>query len=245
MWVYEYMKNKKKSILIITVAVIITLLTAYICYKFVPLLSSLNNPEKQEEFKNFIEGLGWKGWLIMLGIQVLQIFVAFIPGEVVEILSGLLYGPFFGLIICLIGIAIGTILIYYTVKLFANKYVEKLKDKLQTYSFLNNPKKIHLYFFILFLIPGIPKDIFIYLVPFLPIKLSTFILVSCFARIPSILSSNIVGSSLASGNYLVSIIVFSVFAILGIIVILFNDKIMSAFKKDHDKELNNIDNVEN
>lgn len=239
------MKNKKKIIFIISISVIFLLITGYLCYKFIPFLSSLKNPENQEIFKNKIESLGWKGYLAMLGIQILQIFVAFIPGEVVEILAGILYGAFGGLLICIIGIILASILIYYTVKLFANKYTIKLKDKLKTYSFLNSPKKIHLYFFILFIIPGIPKDIFIYLVPFLPIRLTTFLLISSFARIPSILSSTIVGNSLATGDYIISIIIFSVFAIIGIFAILFNDKIISLFKKDNTNNLNNVNNLEN
>ena len=236
------MSKKRKITLLIIIATIFLALVIFASYKLIPLISSLRNPQTQENFKNFIENLGWKGYLIMLFVQVLQIFIAFIPGEIIEILSGILFGAFGGLLLCLIGIVIGTIAIYYTVKLFANKYIEKYKDKLVTYSFLNNPKKIHLYFFILFLIPGIPKDIFIYLVPFLPIRLTTFLLVSVFARIPSILSSTIVGNSLMNGNYATSIIIFFSFALIGIFVILFNDKILSLFKKNSEKNLNNMEN---
>lgn len=232
--------NKKTKIALITVTSLLLLaIIVFICYSVFPLFTSLKSTQNQEKLKVFIENLGWKGWFIMLFIQVLQIFIAFIPGEIVEIVSGILFGPIGGLILCLLGIAIGTIAIYYTVKLFANKYIEKYKDKLTTYSFLNNPKKIHIYFFILFLIPGIPKDIFIYLVPFLPIKLSTFIIISLFARIPSILSSTIVGNSLINGNYLLSIIVFCSFALIGTLVIIFNDKILSLFKKNSEKNLDN------
>ena len=239
------MKNKKKTIALICIATLIIAIIIYACIKLIPLLVSLNNTSNQETFKQKIQDLGWKGWLLVLIIQILQVFIAFIPGEIVEILSGILYGTFGGLLICLSGIVIASILIYYTVKLFASKYIVKYKEKLKTYSFLNSPEKIHLYFFLLFLIPGIPKDIFIYLVPFLPIKLSTFLIVSTFARIPSILSSTIVGNSLMKGNYIISIIVFSVFALIGIFAILFHDKILSLFRKDHSKELNNKDTIEN
>lgn len=239
------MKNRKKTIALIFIAIIIVLSAIYASYKLIPLLGSLNDTEIQETFKQKIQNLGWIGWLVVLLIQILQVFIAFIPGEIVEILSGILYGTFGGLLICLIGMTIASVLIYYTVKLFANKYIEKYKDKLKTYSFLNSPEKIHVYFFILFLIPGIPKDIFIYLVPFLPIKLSTFLIVSIFARIPSVLSSTIVGNSLMAGNYIVSIIVFSSFAVIGILAILFHNKILNLLKKDHSKQLNNKDTIEN
>jgi len=224
------MSNKNKY-LIVCLSVIFILLTIYACYKLIPLFIALKEPANQESFKEYIENLGWMGWITILTIQVLQIFIAFIPGEIVELLAGILYGPLGGLLICLLGILIGSILIYYTMKLFANKYIVKYKEKLKTYSFLSDPKKIHIYLFILFLIPGLPKDIFIYLVPFLPIKFYSFLIVSLIARIPSVLSSTIVGSSLVEGNYLTSIIIFSIFLVLGVLGILFQDKIFSSFKR--------------
>lgn len=234
------MKNsKKKNFLLISLLIIFLVIVIYVCYKLLPLIISLKEEENQQRFKNYIERLGWKGWLTVLAIQVLQIFIAFIPGEIVELLSGILYGALGGLIICLLGIIIGSILIYYTMKLFANKHIVKYKEKLKNYSFLNNPKKINIYLFLLFLIPGLPKDIFIYLAPFLPIKFITFLIVSTIARIPSILSSTIVGGALIEGNYLTSIIIFSIFLILGIIGILFNDKIISLFSKNNKKINNN------
>ena len=75
------------------------------------------------------------------------------------------------------------------VKLFAKKYMIKLQEKLKQYDFLNNKKKVAIYLFIIYLIPGIPKDIITYLVPFLPIGFLPFIAVTSIARIPSIISS--------------------------------------------------------
>lgn len=129
-------------------------------------------------------------------------------------------------------------------KLFANKYILKYREKLKTYNFLKDAKKINIYLFILFLIPGLPKDIFIYLSPFLPIRFSNFLVISSIARIPSILSSTIVGSSLIEGNYLTSIIIFVSFAILGILGILFKDKIIFLFAKNN-KKTNNSNTLEN
>lgn len=237
-------KNNKKTFLIIFSLVIILILTIYICYKLIPLFTALKEKENQQKFQNYIEGLGWKGWFTVLIIQILQIFIAFIPGEIVELLAGILYGAAGGLLICLLGIALGSLLIYYTMKLFANKFIIKYREKLKTYNFLNNPKKINIYLFILFFIPGLPKDIFIYLSPFLPIKFIDFLIISCTARIPSILSSTIVGSSLIDGNYLTSIIIFSIFAILGVMGILFSDKIISLFSKNN-KRINSNDKLEN
>lgn len=238
------MKKNKKWFLIFLI-ILFSSITIYACYKLIPLMFSLRNPQAQENFKNYINEMGWKGWWMVLLLQVLQIFIAFIPGEIIEILSGVLYGTVGGLFLCLLGIFIGSILIYYTIKLFANRNLSKYKEKLKTYNFLKNPKKIHIYFFLIFLIPGIPKDIFIYLVPFLPIRFVSFLIISLIARIPTILSSTIIGNSFVNGNYLLSLVIFSVFAVLGILGILFHDKIIKLFKKDNNKSLNNNNIMEN
>lgn len=236
------MNKTKRNIFIIIISILTLLAAGYLAYKIIPLFSSLKSIETQQKLEKYILDKGWKGWGLLLIIQILQIFIAFIPGEIVEIVSGLLYGPIGGLFICLLGILLGSLLIYYTVKLLAKSNLNKYKSKLQSYTFLNNPKKIHIYLFILFLLPGIPKDIFIYTAPFLPIEFTNFLIISLVARIPSILSSTIIGNSLMEGNYLTSIIVFSTFALIGIIVILFKDKLFNIFKKHEDKDTNTIEN---
>ncbi len=232
------MKNKKKLVFTSALIILVIVLLGYACYKLIPLLISLKEHENQVKFTNYIQGLGLKGILTILVIQVLQIFIAFIPGEIVELLSGILYGPLGGLVICLLGVIIASLLIYYTMKMCASKYIDKYREKLKTYKFLNNPKKIKIYLFILFFIPGLPKDILIYLAPFLPIKFTSFLIISSIARIPSILSSTIIGSSIIEGNYLTSIIIFVIFAILGSIGLIFSDKIINTFSK-RDKGIEN------
>lgn len=238
------MKISKKRIIVILLSIVSLTLIALASLKLIPFFISLKDPKKQEIFKTYIINLRWKGWLTILVIQILQIFIAFIPGEIVELLSGMIYGSLGGLLICLLGILIGSILIYYTINIFYCYSLDKYKEKLKNYNFLNDPKKINLYFFILFIIPGIPKDIFIYLVPFLPIKLTSFLIISLIARIPSILSSTIVGSSLIKGNYATSIIIFILFTILGITGILLSDKIISLFTKKSN-HINSNDNIAN
>ena len=95
------MKNKGLKIFSFIVFLIaIGLLTAIA----IPLMRNYNNPA---QFKATIDDLGTWGLPAMLFIQLAQIVVALIPGEVVEFVAGTLYGWFWGTIFCLVGIAIG------------------------------------------------------------------------------------------------------------------------------------------
>ncbi|MEG1028002.1 MAG: VTT domain-containing protein, partial [Oscillospiraceae bacterium] len=144
-------------------------------------------------------------------------------GEFVEIISGLLYGTVGGYLICTVGMIIGTVIIYYTVKSLGYSAInKKLGDgKLSKFKFLNDANKIELLVFILFFIPGTPKDLLTYFMPFVKIKASKFFFLSTIARIPTIVSSTFAGSSISQGKWGQTVLVFvaiGVFSIAGIIV---------------------------
>ena len=160
----------------------------------------------------------------MLGIQVLQIVVAFLPGEPIEIIMGVLYGSFGGLFTCLFGILLGSMIVYVLTKLIGIPFVKLFidLDDLKKYKFLNDSKRLDLTVFILFFIPGTPKDALTYLAPFLPIKAKRFFLIATIARIPSVITSTILGHELIEGNYTNAIIVFVITALISIGGILFH-----------------------
>jgi uncharacterized membrane protein YdjX (TVP38/TMEM64 family) len=116
-------------ILIALFLVVVLAISIYACIKLVPLLNSLSNEENLLKFKEYIDSLGFVGILMFLGIQIAQVFIAFIPGEIVELMAGLLYGTWGGLALCLIGNFIGSFMIYCVVKLFAQKYMIKYQEK--------------------------------------------------------------------------------------------------------------------
>ena len=228
----------KKTYFTIVISIIIILLIVIACIKLLPFILSLKDETTRINFENYIDGLGVKGVLLVLLIQILQVFIAFIPGEIVELLAGFLYGTWGGLAICLLGNLIASLLIFSLVKFLAKNHLNNFQDKLKQYSFLNNKKKIALYLFIIYLIPGLPKDIFNYLAPFLPINFWIFILVTSIARIPSIISSTYSSYSILNSNYTMAIIISIIFAVLAILGVIYKNKIMAFLKKDNEKQEN-------
>lgn len=97
-----------------------------------PYINLLSEPETQQIFKSRAISLGVGGWLVVSGIQIMQIIIAFIPGEPIEIFVGVLYGGFGGLLICLIRCAAVSSGIFLLSKKFCILLVTKLfeKDKL-------------------------------------------------------------------------------------------------------------------
>lgn len=221
-------KNKLEVVKFISLFVIIAGLIV-VTIKLFPWAMSLLNEEGREEFQNYVYSKGVFGVFILIGAQILQVVVAFIPGEPLEILAGLLYGTVGGYFVCIAGILTGTILIYYTVKLLGVSSVNKIagKDKLNKFKFLKDTKKLEAIVFLLFFIPGTPKDFLTYFIPITKMKPLTFFIIVTVARIPSIVSSTFAGSSIGEGKWVQTIVVFVVIGIISLLGIIYNDKIIN------------------
>jgi uncharacterized membrane protein YdjX (TVP38/TMEM64 family) len=184
-----------------------------ICWPYIELLGT---EEGRAEFKAFVDGVGFWGWLITLAIQLLQIFVAFIPGEPVELMLGYVWGPWLGTLTCLIGIFIGTLTIFLLVRKLGMRFVKRVvgTDDLAKYKFLSDPGRVEITVFILFFIPGTPKDALTYIAPLAPIDGWKYLLIATFARIPSVITSTILGDSIKNGDYTLAAVVFIITAVI-------------------------------
>lgn len=202
---------KKNGFRIIS-AIIFVIALALLALITVPLITTHKNPQ---EFKAFIDSYDAWGLPIMLFIQLAQIVVAIIPGELVEFVAGTLYGWFWGLIFCLVGIALGQTIIFKAVRYFGKRFVEKIagSDALTKFKFLQDEKKLKTVVFILFLIPGTPKDLLTYAVPLTKISLKSFLIITLIARIPSVLSSTFAGDAFSDRKYITLIVAYCVILI--------------------------------
>lgn len=207
-----------------------------LCAVMIPFILSLREPVNQQKFAEFIENLGILGVLLMLFIQILQIVVAIIPGEPIELLMGLMYGTWGGLALTLSGILIGTTLVFYLVKRFGESFARHFVDtkNFEKLKFLRDPTRRDSLIFILFLIPGTPKDILTYFVPFTDIKFSRFLPLATLARIPSIISSTLVGATVGDGKLWQSALIFAATGVVGLIGIILNQKLQEKLQKKHE-----------
>jgi uncharacterized membrane protein YdjX (TVP38/TMEM64 family) len=206
-----------------------------ICLLLRPFIVNLRLSEYREQFSAWIENLGVKGVAILLGIQALQIVVAIIPGGPVEIVAGAAYGVWGGFAICILGCFIASAGIFLTVRIFGVPLVERLLGKKLTdkYRFLGNTKKVSLALFLLFLIPGVPKDALTYLVPLGSIKPGHFLLISTAARSPAIIMSTMLGSSALQGSWTLIALLFAATALTGVIGVLYGERIADKIKRQH------------
>lgn len=183
--------------------------------------------------ENMLARTGSWAWLILLLLIVLQVLFAFLPNGPFEMIAGLMYGPFVGVIISLVGTTLGCLVVILLVKAFGKGFAclfVNLKDG-KKYNLLQDEKRCLVMMFGLLLIPGLPKDFLAFLVPFTKIKTWKFLLINLIARTPVIVFSVYFGDSIRSGNYNLAIILGSIAVIVGLICIIFNKKIVNLLNK--------------
>lgn len=166
----------------------------------------------QEDFRAYIRSYGAAGWLILLGLQILQVFVALIPGELIETAGGFIFGPILGTLLCYAGLTIGSTIIFLLTRRFGTQLAEVFisREKINDLRFINTEKKRDRLIFLMFFIPGTPKDLLTYFVGLTDIKLGSFLVISLVARIPSVLSSTFGGHLLGEGKYWGAVILYAI-----------------------------------
>lgn len=216
---------------------------ALVCYFLYPYVHELFEPGGTERVIEDIRDAGVMGFLILLGLQFLQIVVAFIPGEVVQVAAGMMYGPWLGALLIIIGCVISSAFIFEVVHRLGAPFVQDVVPTkyLEKFRRFEKKGKLNIVVFILFLIPGLPKDVFTYLVPLTDMNMKTFLLLSTIGRIPGIVVSTYAANGLLDGQIGQSAVIFIVAAVLAVLGIVFREKIMSFLENHSGVDLKSLE----
>lgn len=230
----EKLIRKKRILALLSVIIalgVFVFLTYYLAVKFWRIGSSA------EEFKLYIDSFGNKGRFAALGIQTLQVVIALLPGELIEIGVGYAFGAVEGTILCLLGVAAGSAIIFLLTKKLGVRLVELFvsTQKINDLRFINSEKKLHRLIFILFFIPGTPKDLLTYFVGLTRMKLHEFLIISSIARLPSVLSSTIGGDLIGDARYAEAVLLFTVTGLVSLCGIGLYNWIVKKYRQKHEK----------
>lgn len=159
--------------------------------------------ENPQMFRDFVEEHYILGILIMFFMFVIQVILALIPGGLLEVACGYAFGSIIGGIIAVSGIMTGSALTLLLVRKFGQKFAELFytREKLESISVLKDKRKRNALVFLVFFIPGTPKDLLTYVVGLTDMSIPMYLLLTGIARTPAILISTIGGDALGLENY--------------------------------------------
>lgn len=220
----------KKSYAAAAVLLVFLCIAAYVyVHKYFYLF---NNPYK---LKMVIMGYGKYSVFVFLGFQIIQVIVFFIPGEIIQIAGGYIFGTFYGSVLSIIGITIGSAIIYGMSNLFGRPLVKRIISKrhLELFEKILKLGSVNHVVFLLYLIPGIPKDVLGYICGVSEMSFRNFICYSTLGRIPAIIISAYFGAGITGGKTVNLVIIAVVSTVLFVFGVFKGEKIISILvKKD-------------
>jgi len=165
--------------------------------------------------------------LLFIGLQALQVVVFIIPGEVPQIAGGYLFGIWDGILLSITGIAAGSIISFYLARILGVPFIHSIfkPEKVKKTEEIIVSSRSKLAFFLLFLIPGIPKDILCYIAGLSPMKIYTFLIISTAGRLPGIIGSVLMGDAAAGKRWLFAGIIFTVAVVLFFIGFIYRERL--------------------
>lgn len=196
-------EKQKKIVYFLAILIFLAFMGAVTVVIGRPLIAFAEDPEA---FRAWVDASGIWGRVIFVGMVVLQVVVAFIPGEPIELAAGYAFGFVEGSLLTLAGFVLGSWIVFALVRRFGMKLVEVFfpKNKLNEIKFLKNPKKTKVVSFLLMLIPGTPKDMLSYFAGLTNLKTHEWLAIVVIGRLPSLLTSTVTGAAAGEKNYLLS-----------------------------------------
>jgi uncharacterized membrane protein YdjX (TVP38/TMEM64 family) len=181
--------------------------------------------------KQTLEAWGILGPVIFIGLQALQVIIAPIPGELTGILGGYLFGQWIGLLYSTIGLTVGSVAAFAVGRWLGAHYVQRLvsPDTWRKMGFIVEAEGAILCF-IIFLIPGLPKDMTCYLFGLSPMPFWVFALISTVGRIPGTWILSAQGAHTASGDYLEVLLLTAVVVAAALPLYYYRNRLVEWFR---------------
>jgi uncharacterized membrane protein YdjX (TVP38/TMEM64 family) len=195
------------------------------------LISFFLNKEKMTAFLNSLGPLSFIGFIFL---QASQVVISPIPGEVTGFLGGFLYGTLTGIILSTIGLTIGSWIAFSLSKYFGRPFVEKFvkKETLDRYDYLLHHKGAFLVF-LLFLIPGFPKDYLCYILGLGHLATKEFLLISTVGRFMGTVLLTLGGTYIRHHQYYRFSVLLGIAIVFLFLSLVYRDKIEKFFRKWH------------
>ncbi|MBR3227310.1 MAG: TVP38/TMEM64 family protein [Erysipelotrichaceae bacterium] len=221
--------GKRKAIRIIAFVILVAVAVCTVLVS-IPLIRFIEEPLK---FQEWIMSFGIFSPLVYVLVCVLSIMIPLIPGEPLELAAGYAFGSFNGTIICFLAESLGSIIVILLVKRFGRELIEIFfdKERIESFRFLRTSKARTVLFAVIFIMPGTPKDLLCYLAGISDIDMRLLMVITTLGRLPSVITSSLMGGNLSNHDFRGAIIVFAITAVLSLAGILIYQKIHSEHNK--------------
>lgn len=200
------LSSRQKNYIVLAIAVSISSILCYVFWsEILSFLELFSDPSK---LRSTVQSYGEYGLLILFALQIAQVILAPVPGQVVGVAFGSIYGPWLGAFLGTIGNTVATAIIVLLTKKYGRPLVERLTDDDSMNEYQKMIRNADVYpFMVLVVLPVIPDDVVCYAAGLSPVDKYRLIIGLSLARIPGMITLAVFGNSIVDFNWRVIIIV--------------------------------------
>ena len=193
------LRRRRAAVLVGLAAVVVAALA--LSWRYLPALYAWVSDARA--VRAFVDEHFWASRAAMVAVNALQIVLAFLPGEPVELAFGYAFGFLEGTALCLLASALASSAIYWAVRRWGWRVVGLFFDRsaLEGVSWLRGTRRLELAMLVVFLIPGTPKDFLTYFAGLTRARFGAVLAICTLGRIPSVVTSTVAASAFGSGEY--------------------------------------------
>lgn len=196
-----------------------------------------------EELRETLSGFGWRGYITVAMLSMLQVVCAFLPAEPVQVLGGLTFGFPIGLLCCCIGILMGNTVIFLLYKTFGDRlhsfFVKKLHLDLDK---IARSSKCVLIILILYILPAIPYGMICFFAASTNMSYRRFLTVTMVGSLPSACIGVGLGYMTITSSWIISVCVFAALVVLLVVLSMKRNVLfakVNSFADAHKKDTTN------
>ena len=202
-------ERQRRRVSLAAIAVFILFCAVVGWFIGIPMVRLANNPEA---FRLWVDKSGIWGRLAFVAMVIIQVIVALIPGEPLELAAGYAFGALEGTVLSMAGILAGSWIVFALVRHFGVRLVKVFFSdrEIKSLVFLKNPQKTKIIAFLLMLIPGTPKDFLSYFAGLTSLTMPQWLTIVAVARIPSLVTSTLTGAAAGEQNYILAAVMTAI-----------------------------------
>lgn len=195
----------------------------------------------QNEIRSFVDALGIKGYATIAVLSMLQVIFTFVPAEPVQVIAGIGFGLWEGVLTCAIGMVIGNTILYFLYKIYGQKLTEFFEHDAEfDFASARTSNKISFIVFLLYFLPAIPYGFICLFTASLNIRYPKYILLTTLGCIPSIFIGVGLGEIAMATSLIVSVVIFVVLLIVIILAIVYKKQLMAKVNEYVKKRKNHV-----
>lgn len=178
-----------------------------------------------------VQSLGWRGGVVFGVLSMVQVVMTFFPAEPVQVLAGLSYGLWIGILICTAGVIVGNTIVYILCKVYGDRLKDYFQKNIEVdFDVLRKSKRVTLLIFILYILPAIPYGLICFFTSSLNFKYPKYIVVTLLGSIPSIVVGVALGH-ITANNWIVSVVIFLLIVVALILLGIYRKQVFAKFNE--------------